>query len=238
MILENPSDWKRDILETSDSIEYIRERESELLISLNARIDPMSYNQTNGDGKFAFSGPHTAESKQKIKDNRPDFSGKNNPMFGKAGFVGRVHSDESKKKTSEALKGRVLPLDVIEKCRESQLGRVWVNNGINSRRLKKDEIIPAGWVTGLLDNHKKKVGRAKEEHHFFGKPISAERAKKISESLLGHTDSEEVKLKKKQGSTMRPKILCNGCGMTYLNCHFRHHIHCQESNNLIKGDIA
>jgi len=53
---------------------------------------------------------HTESAKQKISENHHDVSGENNPMFGKRGNLspnyGKSHSEETKRKISEATKGR------------------------------------------------------------------------------------------------------------------------------------
>jgi group I intron endonuclease len=53
---------------------------------------------------------HTEKSKMLISKNHADVSGENNPMFGKSGELspnyGKKHSEETKRKISEATKGR------------------------------------------------------------------------------------------------------------------------------------
>ena len=51
LILENYNDWVRKILVIGDS-GYIRKLEEHRLKSIDAKNDPMSYNQDNGDGNF------------------------------------------------------------------------------------------------------------------------------------------------------------------------------------------
>lgn len=51
MVLNNPSDWKREILITG-SPDIIILTESSMLKELDAKNDPMSYNMHNGDGNF------------------------------------------------------------------------------------------------------------------------------------------------------------------------------------------
>lgn len=45
---------------------------------------------------------HTEESRKKMRNSHADFSGKNNPMFGRAGFKNKKHSPETKAKMREA----------------------------------------------------------------------------------------------------------------------------------------
>ena len=63
LILSNPENWKREILVIGDADQsrYIVEMESFLLGVLDAKNDPMSYNQHNGDGKFSRVGRPTSQ---------------------------------------------------------------------------------------------------------------------------------------------------------------------------------
>ncbi|MBC8429776.1 MAG: hypothetical protein H8D92_00105 [Pelagibacteraceae bacterium] len=51
--------------------------------------------------------PKTEAHKQAMRDNHADVSGENNPMYGKAGFGGKKHSEETKKKMSLSMSGRI-----------------------------------------------------------------------------------------------------------------------------------
>jgi hypothetical protein len=62
-------------------------------------------------------------------------------------FKGHSHSDESKKKMSESSKG----LGTKEK--NSQFGTCWITNGIENKKIKKDEQIPNGWKLGRKLNN-------------------------------------------------------------------------------------
>ena len=66
MVLNNPSDWKREILITG-SPDIIILTESSMLKELDAKNDPMSYNMHNGDGNFTTAGIELSpEWKEKI----------------------------------------------------------------------------------------------------------------------------------------------------------------------------
>lgn len=85
LILEHKEQWVRTIL-CLGTPEYIVDLETRLLTAVDAKNDPLSYNQHNGDGKFTSLG-------------RPcTFKGK------KLG----PQSDEAKMKRSIALKGKNL----------------------------------------------------------------------------------------------------------------------------------
>jgi len=62
---------------------------------------------------------------------------------GKPGiFKGKKHSQESRKKMSLSSKGKT----VGEK--NSQYGTIWITNGQENKKIKKDSIIPSGWYKG------------------------------------------------------------------------------------------
>ena len=57
-------------------------------------------------------------------------------------FTGKNHSDESKKKIGEKnSKNQSGNLN-------SQFGTVWITDGKNNKKIKKNDIIPEGWNTG------------------------------------------------------------------------------------------
>lgn len=110
MILENKSNWKREILVVGEA-KYIAELEVDRLRRIDAANDPQSFNQHNSGKKFIVTGkirvnngvfnkfidPEKLElflvsgyvkgmldtTKSKMKLNHADVSGVNNPMYGK-----------------------------------------------------------------------------------------------------------------------------------------------------------
>jgi len=58
-------------------------------------------------------------------------------------FLGKTHSDVTKKKMRESHLGKG--------CGEknSQFGTIWITDGINKIKIKKDETIPQGWRRGM-----------------------------------------------------------------------------------------
>jgi len=105
LIIENRQDWVYEILHTGDS-EYISKLENVILKSLNARNDPMSFNQHNGDGLYNRYGvKENATTRSKKSKAR---IGSKNPMFGKKGELsphfGKKHSDETKCKQSNSIR--------------------------------------------------------------------------------------------------------------------------------------
>lgn len=104
LVLENRNDWKYEILHTGDS-EYIKKLETSILKELDAKNDPMSFNQHNGDGLYSRCGvKETASTRQRKREAR---LGDKNPMFGMTGVLspnfGKKHSLESSKKKSAKL---------------------------------------------------------------------------------------------------------------------------------------
>lgn len=63
-------------------------------------------------------------------------------------WTGRKHTEETKKKMSLADR-------TAEK--NSQYGTMWITNGINSKKIKKDETIPEGWTKGRVQNKINKI---------------------------------------------------------------------------------
>ncbi len=232
LITSNPENWKREILEVFDDPAKTLARECEILTSLNARVDPMSYNKTNADGKFSRSGPHTSETIEKMQKNHKDYSGSNNPMYGKPGGMrGKQHSAETKEKISFSNKGRSVTPQTAEKISTSLTGLVWINDGLTSKRVNlTNNSIPNGWCIGLLPEHAKKISasNARELHWGFGTPRPVLTRDKISKSLKGHKDSEATRYKKRQASKNRPLIKCCWCGKLYRSCHRRYHIECEK----------
>lgn len=94
MIKSNPTHWRRYVIcyGTQDDMLNI---ETRLLTMLDARRNPMSYNQHNGNGKdFTFKA-HTEESKQKLSQ-----AHKGKPAHNK----GKPRTEQERKNISEALK--------------------------------------------------------------------------------------------------------------------------------------
>lgn len=124
MILENIENWKREIL-CIGAPEDIVKLESDYLVSLDAKNDPMSFNKHNGDGKFSSLGKPSplkgrvgnrkghkmseeakAKASAKLKGRPAHNKGKPSPLKGKPSTRSfKPQSEEANKKRSEALKG-------------------------------------------------------------------------------------------------------------------------------------
>ena len=122
LIKQNPTEWKREIIDTGNPEEMIK-LETTLLESLDAKNDPMSYNQHNGDGKFTRTGVIVSKETRKkqsetIKRVHPN-RGKPSPNKGK------IASEETRKKQSEAKLGKKrkpFTEETRDKIRQAKLG--------------------------------------------------------------------------------------------------------------------
>jgi group I intron endonuclease len=101
--------------------------------------------------------PFSEEHKRKLKENHSDYSGENNPKFG------RLVLEETRKKISEANKGRIFSKEHKIKLSEAHKGRIISEE----TRLK------------LSEAHKG------EKNPMFGKIVTDETRLKLSESTKG-----------------------------------------------------
>jgi hypothetical protein len=150
MILENKEQWTRDIL-CLGTPEYIVDLETRLLTALDAKNDPMSYNQHNGDGKFTSAGVapwnkgkgrptgKPAWNRGLTKANNPSVAkmsaslqGRDAPNKGKAMSAKqrltlterhRNRTEETSKKISDALTGRKLTEEQKQKLSLAHKGK-------------------------------------------------------------------------------------------------------------------
>jgi NUMOD3 motif len=122
LIKQNPTEWKREIIKTGSPVEMIK-LETTLLESLDAKSNPMSFNQHNGDGKFTRTGVVVSEETRKkqsesIKKVHPN-RGKPSPNRGK------IASEETRKKQSESKLGKKrkpFTEQTRDKIRQAKLG--------------------------------------------------------------------------------------------------------------------
>jgi hypothetical protein len=122
LIKQNPTEWKREVIKTGSPEEMIK-LETTLLESLDAKHNPMSFNQHNGDGKFTRTGVKVSEDTRKkqsesIKKVHPN-RGKPSPNRGK------IASEETRKKQSELKLGKKrkpFTEQTRDKIRQAKLG--------------------------------------------------------------------------------------------------------------------
>ena len=75
--------------------------------------------------------------------------------------VGKKRTEETRKKISEALKGRTLSKDQIEKIKERNRGTVWINKGNVELRVSLDKLkqyCESGWNRGRSPEIRKQIG--------------------------------------------------------------------------------
>ena len=105
LILESRDDWEYDILHTGIAKDIVA-LETTILTALDAKNDPMSFNQHNGDGLYNRAGVKENDTTRARK--REARLGDKNPMYGKRGesspHFGKKYSDEHRAKQSESMK--------------------------------------------------------------------------------------------------------------------------------------
>ena len=121
LITENLAEWAREILAVGEPAAML-ELETRYLVSLDAKNDPMSYNQHNSDGKFSTSGQapwnkgrgkpigKPSWNKGLTKDTNPSVAKMANTRKGQpAPNKGVPMSEDQKLQKSIAMKGRPSP---------------------------------------------------------------------------------------------------------------------------------
>jgi hypothetical protein len=132
------------------------------------------------------------------------YSGENNPMFGK------THTDEVKKRISEAntgAKNGAKKPDARRKITESKLG-------------KKRDTFSEEWIANLSAAH------SGEGNGMFGKNHSEDTKQKQREKAIGRKQSEETKRKKADAvrGSKREKKRCSHCNqLVAVNGYARWH---------------
>ena len=121
LIKQSPNAWQREIIATGEATEML-ELETKLLVELDAKNDPMSYNLHNGDGKFTTLGmePWNKGKGKPIgkpswnagltKESHPSLAKMANTRKGQpAPNKGKPMSKEQRLKISESSKGKISP---------------------------------------------------------------------------------------------------------------------------------
>lgn len=134
LIQANPSQWIKSFLYIGNTKDEVIAKEAEFLKRYNAKADPLSYNQHNGDADFvvkyvseearakmsaARKGkapwnkgiPRTQEVKDKIRKalqgRSPPNKNKPMPEHQRQAMIGQKYSEERKANISASLKGRI-----------------------------------------------------------------------------------------------------------------------------------
>jgi hypothetical protein len=165
---------------------------------------------------------HSAETRAKISASN---KGRVNPLASRqaqaAKIRGRKASEETRRKISVSHKG--LPCAEGTRRAMSETNRrphFWITDGVKNSKVYDGGEIPAGWRRGSTrpkhgipnSPEQKKKSReshlkrwAVEVHPLKGRPMPLETRAKISASKMGHTVSEETRLKISKARLSRSK---------------------------------
>jgi len=124
LILENAVEWNREILAVGTP-DNMRQLESKMLQQLDAKNDPMSFNESNADGKFSTAGiepwnkdkktGHTPWNKGLAKELQPGY--------------GLKHTKENKELFSKNQQGASNSMYGATPWNKGNTGKKWFNNG-------------------------------------------------------------------------------------------------------------
>lgn len=89
---------------------------------------------------FEYSKRHRERSSEKMKERFKNGTVK--PIQENYSWKDKKHSEETKLKQSLIKRGTGLGIE------NSQFGTMWITNGIENKKVKKDVLIPNGWYKG------------------------------------------------------------------------------------------
>lgn len=152
--------FKLEILEFFENRELLVEREKEL-VNDELLKEPLCMNlKPGGSGGFS-SETHRIKAQvagakkvneivwardnhRKMHSDRMCNLWKNGVLTQTPWEKGKPHTEESKRKMSEAKKGKGTGKA------NSQFDTIWITNGTENKKIKKEEIIPIGWKKGRV----------------------------------------------------------------------------------------
>jgi hypothetical protein len=206
LIEANPSGWVREIL-YEGSPEIIFYVEAQILESLNAKDDPLSFNKHNGDGKWSMRGKQFSDEHKKKMGawqigRKFDASSIAKRTASRSGFK---QKEESRKKISASLAGHLAGVpkseEHREKIRKTLTGRK--NGPLSPQHKSQISIAKMGY------RHKdESIKKMREAHR--GKVLTEEHKAKISANSKGIKKSEETKAKMRKPKAKRE---CPFCGL-------------------------
>jgi len=142
--------WIVEIIEEVDNINLLNEREEYWITYYDTFKN--GYNSRTGGGQRTFL---SDEAKELISKNHANFSGVNNPNFGKK------HTKEAKEKISLVKKGKknLKHSERMKGLNNPNANKCWVNNKVIQKMIQIKELegyLNEGYNRGMLVNYKKK----------------------------------------------------------------------------------
>ena len=191
LIESNQTNWHREILCVGEPQDMI-ELECRLLESLDAKNDPLSYNQHNGDGKFTTAGVEPWNKGKRIPRNKPAWnSGKKAPQI------------------SVAKKGKPAPNKGVPMSEEQRLKMIEIHNNRSVETCRKISEALKGKTQSEEANAKRsaKLKVRKQSPEWIEKRIVTKRGKpnlKVSASLKGRAKSDQHRANLSKSLTGKP----------------------------------
>ena len=148
--------FKMEILEFLPNRKSLREREEELVNSDLIKEEKCMNLRVGGEGGFHSTEAARKGAKvtnEKYKDKKREWaikaSKKRLKNFGSPNPKGHIFYDWSGKKHSEESKNKMsLSASKRRPEQNSQFGTMWITNGEQNKKIKKEENIPLGWFKG------------------------------------------------------------------------------------------
>lgn len=155
-----------EILEFLESRELLKEREREIVNEKLLNEEFCMNLKLGGEGgwncmskeQLSMGGRNGQASQKKLRETDPEYAKKNSEAISKAYYksieegkripvqwgkwLGKKHKPETKKKIGEA--------NSIKQSgsNNSQYGKCWITNGIENKKIYKEDLIPHGWKLG------------------------------------------------------------------------------------------
>jgi hypothetical protein len=111
--------------------------------------------KTNGK-TFGKRSPEFCAKMSEVKRGKPMSEKQRQSLIGvKRGMYGKQHSEEAKKRMSNASKGKHKSLEHCLKLSEKAKNKIHITDGVVGKKIKCDEQIPNGWFRGRPTKGKK-----------------------------------------------------------------------------------
>jgi hypothetical protein len=175
LMANNKSDDRREYNVSSREYERLKIIHAKWVsINLKGKVKKWKDNKVRSKkiGEFHKGKTVTEEVRNKISNGLKEYYSNN-----QSASIGRIHSEETRKKMSEKLKGRIHSEETISKIKNTFLDkgisgnpisdthkenikksikkRKWINNGKVSKKIEVMDVIEDGWVEGRLEWRKK-----------------------------------------------------------------------------------